>query len=324
VGNVARLPNPTYQAIHPSGRFLYSVSEERGTNGRHDGFANAFSIDRQTGALNFIGRQPVRGVGPCHVAVEKGGRFVVVSNYASGSATLFSVNGDGGLDEPCDSVQHRGSGVDPERQEGPHAHSATFSPDGGLVVVADLGLDRLVVYRIDVHRRRLVPNDPPWASIKPRSGPRHCAFHPSGRFLYLVSELSSTITVLACDLPEGMFTELQTLSLLPVGFKDTSCAADVHVAPSGRFVYASNRGHDSIAVFGCDAESGVLKAVGHVSTRGAWPRGFMLDPTGGYLLAANQNSDSVVVFRLDRENGMPSPMGPTVRISMPVCLKGLA
>ena len=321
VGKAAGRPNPTFLAIDPKGTHLYSVSEKRGFFGRRGSSVNAFALDPGTGTLTVINRQPSGGSGPCHVAVDREGRCVVVANYASGSVALFPVLDGGGLGEASDVRQHHGSSADHERQAGPHTHSVTFSPDNRFAFAADLGLDKIMIYRLDASDGKLVPHDPPWSAVRPGSGPRHFAFHPNSRFAYLVNELSSTMTVFAYDAERAVLAEIQTLSALPADFKGASYCADVHVAASGRFVYASNRGHDSIAVFRVDEESGMVSVVGHDSTEGKWPRSFVIDPTGDFLLAANQDGDSIVVFRLSDGTGRLTPTGHTVSLSKPVCLK---
>ncbi|MGD0999446.1 MAG: lactonase family protein [Candidatus Brocadiia bacterium] len=317
----AEMPNPTFLTIHPNGQFLYAVSEVRDSTGRHGGSVNAFAISPGTGQLRFLNRQSSEGAGPCHLSVDRTGRVVLVANYASGSAAVLPVGGDGCLGAASDKVQHHGSSVHPQRQEGPHAHSITPSPDNRFALVADLGLDRIMVYRLDASAGRLTPNDPPWAAVKPGAGPRHLAFHPVLPLVYLVTELGNTVTAFAWDALRGALREAQTISTLPPDFHDTSYGADVHIAPSGRFLYASNRGHDSIAIFSVDQSTGLLSAVGHQPTLGKWPRNFVIDSTGAWLLAANQEGDSVVVFRIEAETGKLASVGHAADVSMPVCLK---
>ena len=264
----------------------------------------------KTGQLTFLNRQSSEGAGPCHLSVDRTGRVVLVANYASGSAAVLPVGGDGRLGEASEKVQHQGSSVNPQRQEGPHAHSITPSADNRFALVADLGLDRIMVYRLDSSAGRLTPNDPPWAAVNPGAGPRHLAFHPTLPLVYVVNELGNTVTAFAWEARRGALQEAQTISTLPPDFRDTSYGADVHVAPSGRFLYASNRGHDSIAIFSIDRATGLLSAVAHQPTLGKWPRNFVIDPTGNWLLAANQESDSVVVFRIEAETGRLSSVGP--------------
>jgi 6-phosphogluconolactonase len=318
---VAEMANPTFLTLHPNGQFLYAVSEMRDASGRHGGAVNAFAIAPKTGQLKFLNRQPSQGAGPCHVSGDRAGKVVLVANYSSGSAAVLPLRSDGSLGEPSDKVQHHGSSVHPQRQEGPHAHSITPSPDDRFALVADLGLDRVMVYRLDSSAGRLTPNDPPWGTVAPGQGPRHLAFHPALPLVYVANELGNTVTAFAWDAARGAMKETQTISMLPPDFHEESTAADVHILPSGRFLYASNRGHDSIAIFSIDPATGLLSAVGHESTRGKCPRNFVIDSAGKWLLAANQDSDSVVVFRIDAESGKLSPVGRAADVSMPVCLK---
>ena len=339
VGLAAELPNPTFLAIHPQGRFLYSVTEFREAGGRHDGSVSAFSIAPKTGRLTFLNRQSSCGAGPCHVSVDPAGRFAFAANYGSGGAVMFPIQGDGRLGAATGVVQHHGSSVNPKRQSGPHAHSITPSPDGRFALVADLGTDRIMVYRLDVSTGGLLPNDPPYAAIKPGAGPRHLAFHSTRPFVYLINELDNTMTVFAWDAPRGALRELQAISTLPQDFHGINTCADVHVAPSGRFLYGSNRGHDSIAIFRINESSGTISALGHQSVLGKGPRNFAIDPTGGWLLAANTGrgegspvadgplppeDECIVAFRIDSTTGQLSPTGRKAALSVPSCVKLLA
>jgi 6-phosphogluconolactonase len=315
------MANPTFLALHPNGQFLYAVSEIRDASGRHGGFVNAFAISPQTGHLRFLNRQSSQGAGPCHLSVDRTGRVALAANYVSGSAAVLPIGGDGRLGEASDKVQHHGSSVHPRRQESPHAHSITPSPDNRFALVADLGLDRIMVYRLDLSAGRLTPNDPPWGAVAPGAGPRHLAFHPLRPLVYVVNELGNTVTAFAWEALRGALRETQTISTLPPEFHDESSGADVHIAPSGRFLYASNRGHDSIAIFSIDRATGLLSAVAHQPTLGKCPRNFVMDSTGRWLLAANQETDSVVVFRIEAKSGKLSSMGPAANVSMPVCLR---
>ena len=312
--------NPSFLALHPNGRFLYAVNEVEGPEGQPGGEVSAFALDPATGAATFLNRQPSHGNAPCHLCVDGEGRYVLAANYSSGSVAVLPVEADGRLAPASDVVQHRGGSVHPERQRGPHAHSVTLDPSGRFALVADLGLDQVLTYRLDRQRGTLLPHDTPWAQVTAGAGPRHLAFHPGGRFAYVIDELDSTLTAFAYDGERGTLRELQRLSTLPAGYGGTSHCADVHVAPSGRFVYGSNRGHDSIAGFRVDQQSGRLSALGHTPTQGRTPRNFNIDPTGTYLFAANQNSDSIVTFRIDAETGALAPAGPVAEVPTPVCI----
>ena len=318
---VAALPNPTFQVIHPSGRYLYSVCEERRDGHRHDGSVCAFAVEPETGRLTLLNRVASGGDGPCHLCLDPGGRFVIAANYASGSVAVFPIAGTGRLGKASAVIQHpQGSRVVPDRQEGPHAHSVTMSPDNRLAWVADLGMDRIMVYRFDAGEGTLVPHDSPWVVCAPGSGPRHMAVHPDGRQVFLVHELDNTITQYRYDVERGVLLPGRTLSLLPEGWTGTSYAADVHVSPDGRHVYASNRGHDSLAVFAVDPAAGGMRAGGYVPVGGRWPRNFLLTPDGVFLLAANQESDGVTVFRVDPEWGRLQACGGPLAVPAPVCL----
>jgi 6-phosphogluconolactonase len=255
------------------------------------------------------------------MSVDATGRFVLVANYGSGSVCVLPIGRDGGLGDAADVVQHQGSSVNPRRQQGPHAHSITLDAANRYAFAADLGIDKVMVYRLDTASGKLIPNDPPWAQVKPGAGPRHFDFHPSGKYAYLINELDSTITAFAYDASRGIIREIQTVPTLPADFRGASTCADVHVSPSGKFLYGSNRGHDSIVIFRIDEATGRLSYVGHELTQGKTPRNFAIDPTGTFLLAANQNSDTIVTFRIDQQTGKLTPTGHVAEAPMPVCLK---
>lgn len=318
LGLAAETHNPAFLALHPQGRFLYAVGEMPG------GFVNAFAIAPRTGKLTFLNRQSSHGAGPCHVSVDRSGRFVLVANYGSGTLAVLPIRDDGQVGEATDVVQHLGTSSDPAQPGSPHAHSITPSPDNRFALAADLGLDRIFVYRLDLAAGRLLPNDPPWASVKPGAGPRHLAFHPKRPLVCVINELDNTMMVFNWNARSGTLKEVQTISTLPADFHGKSACADVHVTPSGRFLYGSNRGHDSIAIYAIDESAGTLSLVGHQPTMGKWPRNFAIDPTGAWLLAANQESDSIVLFRIEPATGRLSPTGQTAAVSMPACLKFLA
>jgi 6-phosphogluconolactonase len=244
-----------------------------------------------------------------------------VANYGSGSVAVLPVKQDGSLGEASAFIQHTGSSVNTQRQKEPHAHSINVSPDNRFAVAADLGLDELLVYRFDPTKGSLTANEPPFTRVNPGAGPRHFAFRPDGKFAYVINEIGSTITALTWDAARGILTEIQTISTLPAGFSGRNDCADVHVHPTGKFVYGSNRGHDSIAVFSVDQAKGTLTSVEYVSTQGKVPRNFGIDPTGSFLIAANQNSDNLVVFRIDAETGKLSATGQSLQLSRPVCIQ---
>ena len=315
----AETPSPSFLAIHPGKRFLYAAGEATSLGGRPVGAVSAFKLDAKTGQLALLNQASSGGAGPCHVAVDPKGKCLLVANYGSGSIAALPIKADGSLAEPSAVIQHHGSSVNPQRQAGPHAHFITPDPGDRFALTCDLGLDQVLVYRLDPAKGSLVANDPPFAAVTPGSGPRHLAFHPSGRFVFLINEMGSTLTAFAYDAKRGALKELQTLSTLPEGFAGNSTCAEVQVHPSGKFVYGSNRGHDSIAVFAFDAASGKLRCLEHQPTQGKTPRHFALDPVGHWLLAENQDSDSIVVFGVDAKTGRLSPTGQTVSVGAPVC-----
>lgn len=322
-GASGQVSNPSFLALHPSGRFLYSVGETGSFGGRKTGTVAAFSLDPSTGSMTFLNQEASEGAGPCHLVVDRRGRHVLVANYGAGTAAVLPLRDDGRVGPATSVVRHEGKGPNPRRQEAPHAHSINLSPGGRFAFVADLGIDRVMVYRYDEDRGTLTPNDPPFASLAPGSGPRHLTFRPDGRFVYVINELLSTVTVFSFDPSRGALKELQTVSTLPEGFQGQNTTAEIQVTPDGRFLYGSNRGHDSLAIFSIDAASGTLTLVGHQPTQGKTPRNFCIDPSGKWLLAANQGSDSVVVFRIDAGSGRLEPVGTSASVPKPVCIKFL-
>ncbi|MGD0694877.1 MAG: lactonase family protein [Terriglobia bacterium] len=317
---VAQTRNPSFLAVDPSRQFLYAVNEVGDYRGQKSGGVSAFSIDRKTGKLTFLNEVASRGADPCHVSLDRTGKFVLVANYTSGSVAVFPVLADGRLGDASAFIQHHGSSVNHERQEGPHAHMISVTSDNRFALAADLGLDELLVYRFDASRGTLTPNDPPFAKVQPGLGPRHFAFHPDGKLVYLISEMGSTITAFFYNPMIGGLHEIETVSTLPKDFKGQNDCAEIAVHPSGKFLYGSNRGHDSIAVFSIDPRRGTLTLLEHVSTQGKTPRNFAIDPTGSYLFAANQDSDSIVVFKIDRATGRLIPTGQKLDVPSPVCV----
>jgi 6-phosphogluconolactonase len=311
----AETKSPSFVVLHPSRRFLYAVGEAGGAGGT----VSAFSVDAG-GDLKLLNTQPSGGGGPCHLIVDPAGRNVLVANYGGGSVAVLPVAQDGLLAAPSSVRQHQGSGPNTRRQERPHAHGVVLDAAARFAFVPDLGADHIFIYRYDAGRGLLEPNDPPSAALDPGAGPRHVAFHPSGRFLYSINELLSTVTAFKYDAQKGALDPVQTISTLPQAF-DGNSTAEVQVSRDGRFLYGSNRGHDSLAVFAIDAATGRLTAKGHVPSGGKSPRHFAIDPTGQWLLAAHQGSDNIVVFKLDAATGMPAATGKTVAASKPVCVE---
>jgi 6-phosphogluconolactonase len=319
----AEARNPSFLALHPSHRFLYAVNEVDEADGKKGGAVSAFAIDQATGDLKLLNLQSTGGAGPCHVAVDRAGTHVLVANYGSGSASVLPIDEEGKLGRATAVVQHEGSSVDPGRQSGPHAHSINLDQGNAYAVVADLGLDKVMVYRYDPDKGALAANDPPAANVAAGSGPRHFAFHRDGRHAYVVNELNSTVTAFEYDPAHGALKTIQTVSAVPKEFSGKSYCAEIQVHPSGKFVYCSNRGHDSIAVFGVDPKTGLLTLAGHQGDHIKTPRNFAFDASGDFLLVANQDSDSVVVFRINPETGRLAPQGDPVAVPVPVCLKAM-
>jgi 6-phosphogluconolactonase len=312
--------NPSYLALDRNRRHLYAVNEVDDFEGKSSGAVSSFRIDPRTGNLTFLNQQSSLGADPCYVSLDTTGRFLLIANYTGGNVSVLPIQRNGALGPATAHVQHEGSSVH-ENQKGPHAHCFLVDAANRYALAADLGVDKIFVYRFDAIKGKLNPAAAPWATLKPGAGPRHLAFHPRGRYLYAINELDSTLSAFAYDGNLGTLQQIQTLSTLPDNFSGHNDCADVHVSPSGNFLYGSNRGHDSIVVFSIDQGTGKLKYVEHVSTQGKTPRNFTLDPTGHWLLVANQNSDSVVSFRIDSATGRLQLVGQVAEIPSPVCLK---
>jgi len=318
LGLAAESVHPSFIVVHPNRRFLYAVNEVSNCEGKN-GCISAFSVDAKTGRLSLLNKVSSGGSDPCHLVIDKSGKWLMVANYSSGSVAALPIDKDGRLGKFSALIRHSGSGVDPRRQEGPHAHCVVLSPDNRFLLVSDLGLDKVMLYRFDAVRGALEPNDPPFVKVGPGSGPRHFSFHPGGRFAYQINELNSTLTSFAYDSKDGNLKEIQTVSSLPPGFRGSNTAAELSVHPNGKVVYGSNRGHDSIAIFSV-GDKGMVTPVGYVLTQGKVPRHFAIDPTGNYLLAANQDSDSVVVFRINDQTGTLVSVGTVLQVPTPVCV----
>jgi 6-phosphogluconolactonase len=323
LGLAAETTNPSFVALHPNGRFLYAVNEVPNYKGPNSGGVSAFSIDRATGKLTFLNEVASRGADPCYITVDKTGKYVLVANYTGGSVAVFPVLDDGKLGEASAFVQHTGKGTNPERQEGPHAHSIDLSPDNRFAMVDDLGLDQLLVYKFDAAKGSLTANQPAFAKLDAGAGPRHFALHPSGKFAYVIAEMGHTVTAFSNDPATGRLRTLQTISTLPKDFKGRNDDAEISVHPSGKFLYASNRGEDTIAIYAIDQTKGTLTQTGSVPTGGKEPRNFEIDPTGHFLFAANQLSDNVVIFRIDAKTGNLTATGQVFEVGRPVCIRFL-
>ncbi len=308
-----RADAPAFFTIAPDGRHLYTC------NAVATGGVSAYEIEPHTGALKFLNRVPSGGAGPCYVSLDRTARFALVANYSSGNIAVFAINPDGGLGERTAFVQHTGSSVNPQRQTHPHAHSIIVDPSNHFALAADLGVDKIFIYRFNEKDGSLQTNNPPSVAIAPGSGTRHVKFHPNGKWVYLVNEIASTVTALNWDSTNGTLTEFQTISALPENFKGADTSAEIEVHPNGKFLYASNRGDDSLAVFGIDQTNGRLALVGHVSCGGKTPRFFTFDPTGKWLLCSNHGSDNTVVFRVDENTGKLTQAGNPVSVPYPFC-----
>lgn len=323
-GVAAKTSDPSFLAIHPDGKSLYAVNEVGEFRGEKSGSVTAFALDAKTGGLKQLDQQSSKGAIPCHLSVDPTGKLVVAANYTGGSVVALPVEPDGSLRPASAFVKHHGSSVDPGRQKAPFAHSANFDPTGKRAVVADLGIDQVLVYDVDAAAGTLTPHDPPGVKVAPGSGPRHLAWHPSGKYAYVITELKNTVIVFEYDAAKGTLKEVQTITTLPADFDGKSYCAEVVVHPSGKFAYGSNRGHDSLAIFRIDQETGKLTAAGHVSTGGKNPRNFVVDPTGGWVLAENVDTDSIVVFKIDPQTGGLTATGDPVAIPKPVCIRFVA
>lgn len=322
---VRDVEEPSFLAIDKSRKYLFAVNETVEYQGQKSGAVSSFAIDRKTGDLRFLNKQPSFGGAPCHISVSDNGKFVLVANYVGGNAAVFPVEKDGRLGASVDIEQHSGSGPNNERQEAPHAHSIILDPKNRFSFVNDLGLDKVMIYKFDPRSGKLEPNTAqPFYGTRPGAGPRHFKFHPNGKLAFVINELDMTVSSLAYNVENGTLREIHTLSTLPAGFSGANSCADLHVSPDGAFLYGSNRGHDSIVSYRIDDRTGKLELVGHTSTRGKTPRNFAIDPTGSFLLVANQRSDSVVVFRIDKRSGKLQPAGNSVSVPSPVCLKLIA
>jgi 6-phosphogluconolactonase len=321
IGLAAESTDPSFVAVHPNGNYLYAVNEIGDFNGMKSGAVSAFAIDRKSGTLKLLNQVSTHGDGPCYVSLDKTGKYVLVANYDGGSVATFAVQDDGSLSLVKGFVQHSGSSVDKTRQEGPHAHWIGVSPDNRFALASDLGLDDVLIYQLDATKGALIPNNPPFAQVKPGSGPRHFAFHPNGKFGYVLTEMTATVTAFSYDAKKGALTAIQTVPTLPKDYSGPIEAAEIVVHPSGKFLYASNRaGIDTITIFAIDRAKGTLKEMGRVSTKGKTPRNFAIDPTGEFLLAANMESNNIVVFRIDAETGALTPTGQVEEVSAPVCI----
>jgi len=309
------IKNPSFQAISPDHRFLYSVAEMNG------GAVSAFAIDKNSGELTLLNAQSAGGNGPCHVAVDKTGKWVLVGNYGGGSLSILPVQPDGSLGKATQTIQHEGKSANAQRQEKPHVHSINIAPNNHDIFVPDLGTDKIMTYQLDIKSGQLSAGTPPFWAATPGAGPRHFTVHPSGKFAYVIQELNATIT--GFHYKKGKLDAFQTVKTLPDNYTGNKWCADIHISPDGQFLYGSNRAHESLVIFSIHQKKGQLTYVGHQDVLGKTPRNFMIDPTGKWVLVANQDSDNVVIFSRDMKTGKLTPTGREIKVSMPVCLNVL-
>lgn len=316
------ISNPSFLAIHPDQRHLYAVNEVSESSGVPGGALTAYEIDPASGKLRRINQQSTGGSGPCHVAIDATGKYAVVANYGGGSVCMLPLEADGSLRPSSHFIQHYGgTKINPRRQDKAHAHSANLSPDNRFAIINDLGLDQLRVYEMDLEKGKLIFKEESSVMTAPGAGPRHFDFHPNGRYGYAINELGCTVTAYNYDAGSGKLTEINSVSTLPEGYEGDNTTADVHVSPDGRFVYGSNRGHNTLAIFSIDESDGSVEFVGDQSTGGKTPRNFAIHPEGKFVYAANQDSDSIIQFEVSHGTGELTPVGREIRCPMPVCLK---
>jgi len=320
LGLAAATVNPSFLAADPMHRFLYAVNEVGNYKGQTSGAVSSFSINHQGGKLTVLNEVASRGADPCYLALDKTGKFLLVANYTSGNLAVFPISKNGSLGESSAFVQHHGKGANPERQEGPHAHWIETTSDNRFAIAADLGLDELLVYDFGAARGTLTANAPPFGKAEAGSGPRHLAIQPGSKFVYAVNELKSSVTTFSFNSSTGALQAVGTVSTLPQNFTGQNDAAEIQLHPNSKFLYASNRGDDSIAAFSVDQSTGHLKLIGHFPTQGKTPRNFVIDPTGSRLLVANEDSDNIVVFRIDSETGRLMPTGEVISVPSPVSI----
>lgn len=318
---VPSLESPTFLAIHPTKKYLYSVNRGKANIADQGGSVSAYGIDGATGRLSGLNHKSSYGEGPCYVSIDKSGKYLAIAHYNEGNLTILSLFKDGQIGGVSDAKKYTGNSVNPERQESSHAHAAVFSEDNKFLYVTDLGSDKIYIYGFNESDGTLQIPETPEVTVAPGAGPRHVTFHPTGNYLYLAEELTSTIAVYAVDKETGSLTVMQdSVQSLPDNFTGDNTSADIHTAASGKFLYLSNRGADIISIFAI-GDDGKITASGHQSTGGKTPRNFLIDPQGEFLFAANQDSDTINIFRINPKNGTLTPVGKPVPVPSPVCLK---
>lgn len=313
--------NPTFLALDLAQRHLYAVVSVPEIDGHDGGALSAYQIDPATGRLTYLNRQSVMGPGPCFVTVDATSSFAIATNYPGGSVAMLPIESDGRLGVATDFIQHVGSSIHMPNQERSHAHSVNIDAANRFALVCDLGMDKVMIYRLDRAQGKLIPNQMPWVTSRPGAGPRHLSLHPNGRFAYVINELDATMSAYTYDAAKGELREIQSVPTVPADYHGSNAGAEVRVAPSGKFVYGSNRGHDSIVIYAIDETSGLLTYVGHESSQGRNPRNFNFSPDGKLMLVANQNSDNIVAFHIDAQTGKLTPTGQVTASPSPVCIK---
>jgi 6-phosphogluconolactonase len=323
VGVASGIVDPAYLALSPNQRYLYSVNESRELGGRPGGGVSAFAIDPTSGVLSPLNRQPSHGAFPCFLAVDATGSMVIVVNHDGPSTVAYPIQSDGSLGEASSIIPHVGTSHQTGHPGDPHPHSVVLDSRNRFALVLDKGLDQILTYRIDPVAGTLAPNDPPFVRVQGGTAPRHLALHPSERFAFVTNEVGSTVTLYAFDTAIGALREIHTVPSVPASFISPNQTADIRVHPNGRFVYMTNRGHDTIASFAIDDATGRLTPLGYTSTQGGWSRHIRFDPSGRLLLVANQNANTIVPFAVDPNNGTLTPTGAVTHTPTPVCLQFL-
>ena len=313
--------NPSFVEVHPSGKFLYAVNEIGNFEGEKQGAVSSYSIDGKTGSLTLLNQQPTKGSSPCHISISKDGKTAMVANYGGGSVASFRIGEDGKLSAPVSFHQHEGSSVNPGRQKGPHGHAINLDPDNKFAFASDLGLDKILIYKLDAKSGKLSKHEE--ANLAPGAGPRHFAISQDSKFAYSLNELHSTITAFKFDSTKGTLSSIQTISTLPTGYKGGNSTAEIRIHPNGKFLYSSNRGHDSIAVFKIHPKLGTLTPLQEEKTGGKTPRNFNITPNGKFLVAANQGTNDITVLKLDPETGLLTPTSHRLETPRPVCIRFL-
>lgn len=320
----AETPNPTFLTAYPrtaSGQSSSSNYCLYAANETENGTLTAYSIDQRTGKLTLLSQTSSRGSGPCHLSVDNTGKFLYAANYGSGSMAALPIKADGSLEAACSFTQNTGSSVNPQRQKEPHAHWIDVDPANQFVLTCDLGLDKVLISQFDATKGMTAPVEQSTFKLPPGSGPRHLAFHPNGRFAYIINEMSNTVVAASWDAKKGTLNTIQSIDTLPHSFNKPSTTAEIQIHPSGKFLYGSNRGHDSITIYSIDSDTGRLTLIKQQPTGGKTPRNFCIDPTGQWLLAAHQSSDSIAVFRINQGAGALGPTGQKIVVGAPVCLQ---